>query len=54
MVTLDKDQARNIAEMIEWHIFDQIRSDAEIDNINWLCDMVHIYEKCRQEESKDE
>ena len=54
MVTLDKDEARNIAEMIEWHIFDQIRADEDIDNIVWLCSMVHVYEKCKQEAQSNE
>lgn len=54
MVTLDKSEAYNVAEMIECHIFDQIRADTDIDNIEWLCSMVHVYEKCRQKESKDE
>lgn len=54
MVTLDKDEARNIAEMIEWHIFDQIRADPDIDNIEWLCNMVHLYERCRREETSND
>lgn len=53
MVTLDKSEALNVAEMIEWHIFDRIRNDPDIDNINWLCDMVHVYEKCRADEKDD-
>lgn len=54
MVTLDKHEAYSVAEMIEYHIFDQIRSDTDIDNIGWLCSMVHIYEKCKQEVQSNE
>lgn len=53
MVTLDKDEARNVAEMIESYIFNEIRADTDIDNINWLCGMVHVYEKCRAGQKDD-
>ena len=38
-------EARNLIEFIEMNLFDHIRNDTEIDNIYWLIEMVHVYEK---------
>ena len=45
MIDLTQSQCKNIAEFIEFHIFDAIRNDDEIDNINWLIDMTEAYKK---------
>ena len=31
----------------------QDRADPDIDNIEWLCSMVHIFEKCRAGQKDD-
>ena len=45
MIDLTQSQCKNIAEFIEFHIFDAIRNDTDLDNINWLVDMVEAYKK---------
>ena len=45
MIDLTQSQCKNIAEFIEFHIFEAIRNDVDIDNINWLVDMVEAYNK---------
>ena len=39
-VKLTKSQCMNVAEFIEMHLYDAIRSDVDIDSIGWLEDMV--------------
>lgn len=39
-VKLTKSQCMNVAEFIEMHLYDAIRSDVDIDNIGWLEDMI--------------
>lgn len=45
MIELTKSQCKNIAEFIEFGIFDEIRNNEDIDNINWLVDMMDAYKK---------
>ena len=52
-VELTKDQCKNVAEFIEHNIFDEIRNDVDIDNIEWLRDMLDAH-KVLQEYGKDE
>ena len=40
---LTRSQAKNLAEFIEWNIFDHIRGDTEIDNIYWLYEMTSLH-----------
>lgn len=42
-VTLTRSQCANLAEFIEFHLFDEIRNNPEIDNIEWVCDMAGAY-----------
>lgn len=41
MVGLTKSQCKNIVEFIEIHLIDSIRTDDEIDNIDWIEDMLN-------------
>ena len=45
MIDLTQSQCKNIAEFIEFNIFEVIRNDVDIDNINWLIDMAEAYKK---------
>ena len=47
MVTLELHEAdaMELAEFIEYEIFNHIRNDNEIDNIQWLCLMCDIWRK---------
>ena len=48
MIDLTKSQCENLADFIEMHIFKNIRDDTEIDNMDWLIDMVDAYKKLRE------
>lgn len=48
MIDLTKSQCKNLAEIIQWNIFDIIRNDTDIDNIDWLVDIVEAYKKLRE------
>ena len=48
-ITLTKSQCKNIAEFIEFNIFENIRNDDEIDNILWLVGMMDAYYKLKVE-----
>lgn len=52
-VELTATQCRNVAEFIERKIFDEIRNDVDIDNIEWLRDMLDT-EKTLREAAGDE
>lgn len=43
--SLSKSEWRNLIEFIEMNLFDVIRSDQEIDNIEWLRSMLSIHSK---------
>lgn len=42
---LTSSEAVILAEFIEMNLLDNIRNDTEIDNMDWLIEMVHVYEK---------
>lgn len=48
MIDLTKSQCKNLAEIIQSNIFDIIRNDTDIDNIEWLVDIVEAYKKLRE------
>ena len=39
-VCLTKSQCKNVAEFIESHLLDAIRDDMDVDNIDWVEDMI--------------
>lgn len=47
MIEITKDEAESLADLIEMNIFDVIRNDEEIDSIEWLANIVAVYEKCK-------
>lgn len=50
MIDLTKSQCENLADFIQYNIFHEIRVDTEIDNMDWLIDMVDAYKKLREGE----
>lgn len=42
-IELTANQCRNVSEFIEHNIFDEIRKDVDIDNIEWLRDMLDAH-----------
>ena len=47
IIDLTESQCRNLYDFIELNIFEYIRNDTEIDNINWLVDMMEAYQKLK-------
>lgn len=45
MNELTKDEAFAIAQFIDCNLYDAIRTDTDIDSIQWLRNLVHGYEK---------
>lgn len=45
---LTYDEAYALEEFIEINIFNNIRNDEDIDNMNWLLSMCEIYKKCKE------
>lgn len=43
--TLTKDEAYAVAEFIDGNLYNYIRSDEEIDSMQWLRNVLHAYEK---------
>lgn len=46
-VELTLGEAETLTDLIELYIFEIIRNDEDIDNINWLVNVMSIYEKCK-------
>jgi len=49
MVELTKDEAEALEDHLEWYIIQEIKDDADYDNMQRLVDLVHVYEKCKRE-----
>ena len=47
IIDLTESQRKNLCDFIEVNIFEYIRNDTEIDNINWLIDMMKAYQKLK-------
>lgn len=45
MLNLTETEAKNVAEFIELYLIESIRNDPDIDNLMWLFDMMHAFEK---------
>lgn len=43
--SLTKDEAYAVAEFIDGNLYNYIRSDEEIDSMQWLRSVLHAYEK---------
>lgn len=48
MIEINTMEAETLVDFIEINIFQIIREDTEIDNMNWLVNMVNIYLKCKE------
>lgn len=47
MIEITKDEAVALIDLIELNIFDIIRNDENIDGVDWLCNVMSIYKKCK-------
>ena len=47
MIEITKDEAESLMDFIEINIFDIIRNDPDIDSIEWLKNIMAVYQKCK-------
>ena len=47
MILLTRDECESLLDWLEIHLIDDIREDTEIDNMEWLSNMMSIYHKCK-------
>ena len=48
IIDLTESQCKNLCDFIEVNIFEYIRNDTDIDNIDWLIDMMEAYQKLKK------
>lgn len=48
VVTLSKDEAEALYNHLDYYIVQEIKDDPEYDNIKYLLNLVHIYERCKE------
>lgn len=53
-IELTKDQRKNLALFIEINLLHDIRSDPEMDNLDYLRDMLNIQQMCREAAKRGE
>lgn len=47
MIEITEIEAETLVDTIEMYIYDIIRDNEDIDNINWLANIMSVYEKCK-------
>lgn len=47
MIEITEVEAETLVDTIETYIYDIIRDNEDIDNINWLANIMSVYEKCK-------
>ena len=47
IVIITASEAESLEDHLEYYIFQTVRDNLDFDNIDCLCDLVHVYEKCR-------
>ena len=47
IIDLTESQCENLCDFIEFNIFEYIRNDTDIDNIDWIVDMMGAYQKLK-------
>lgn len=47
MIEITEVEAETLVDTIERYIYDIIRDNEDIDNINWLANIMSVYEKCK-------
>ena len=54
MITLTKDEADALANHLEWYIIQEVKDDEDYDNIQYLAALIHVYERCKMEQRKND
>lgn len=47
IIDLTEFQCKDLCDFIEFNIFEYIRNDKDIDNIDWLVNMMEAYQKLK-------
>ena len=47
MIEITEIEAETLVDTIEMYIYDIIRDNEDIDNINWIANIMSVYEKCK-------
>lgn len=47
MIEITEAEAETLVDTIERYIYDIIRDNEDIDNINWIANIMSVYEKCK-------
>lgn len=47
MIEITEIEAETLVDTIERYIYDIIRDNEDIYNINWLANIMSVYEKCK-------
>ena len=47
-ITITMDEAESLIDWMECNLIDDIRNDTDVDSMEWLCNMVSIYKKCKE------
>ena len=42
---LTKDEAYSLADFLDVNLIQTMRNDPDVDSMQWLCNIVHAYEK---------
>lgn len=53
MIMLTRDECESLLDWFEVHFIDGIRSDEDADNMEWLSNMVSVYNKCKAVSKND-
>lgn len=46
-VNITHDEAESLLDWLEIHLIDDIRGDTDVDSMEWLSNMMSIYNKCK-------
>lgn len=52
-ITFTEAELASLSDYIQFNLLDVIRTDVDIDNINWVCNMCRIYEKITEAMGND-
>ncbi len=47
MIEITRDEAESFVDLVEVYLLDIIRSNPDIDSIEWLGNLLEIYRKCQ-------
>ena len=48
MIEITKDEAESLLDFIELNFFDAIRNDEDVDNLEWVINIMSVYQKCKE------